>query len=103
MRGHIELAILDHNYNTQRQQAITKSGLFITIPCKIVLHVFYFLTGKDRFKLLFPKGRKVWVAKPILESKKYIHLTYMLVQLTQTGHNDIRLAKHITTQHCHSR
>ena len=83
MRARIELAILDHNYNTQHQQATTKSGLFITIPCKIVLHVFYFLTGKARFKLLFPKGRKAWVAKPILESKKYIHLTYMLDDIVE--------------------
>ena len=76
-------APVDHNYNTQCQQATTKSGLFITIPCKIVLHAFYFLTGKARFKLLFPKGRKAWVVKPILESKKYIHLTYMLDDIVQ--------------------
>ena len=74
----MEFAILDHNYNTQHQQATTKSGLFITIPCKSVLNAFYFLTGKARFKQLFPKGRKAWGAKPILESKKYVHLTYML-------------------------
>ena len=29
MQAHIELAILDHNYTTQHQQAVTKSGLFI--------------------------------------------------------------------------
>ena len=46
MRAYVELAILDHNYNTQRQQATTKSGLFITIPCKIVLHVFISSQGK---------------------------------------------------------
>ena len=54
MEAHIELAILDHNYNTQHQQATTTSGLFITIPYNIVL-MFYFLIGKARFKLLFPK------------------------------------------------
>jgi len=26
MQGHIELAILDHNYNTNRKQATTKEG-----------------------------------------------------------------------------
>ena len=31
MQVHIELAILDHNYNTQCQQAVTKSDLFINI------------------------------------------------------------------------
>ena len=83
MQARIELAILDLNYNTHCQQATTKSGLFITIPCKIVLSVFCFLTGKARFKFLFPKGRKAWVAKPILESKEYIHLTYMLDDILQ--------------------
>ena len=68
MRAHIELAMLDHNYNTERQQATTKSGLF-TIPCKIILNVFYFLTEKARFKLLFQRGRKAWISEPILESK----------------------------------
>ena len=46
MRARIELTILDHNYNTQRQQATTKSGLFITTPCKIVLHIFITSQGK---------------------------------------------------------
>ena len=27
MQARIELAILDHNYNTERQQAVTKSGI----------------------------------------------------------------------------
>ena len=83
MQARIELAILDLNYNTHCQQAAAKSGLFITIPCKIVLSVIYFLTGKARFKFLLPKGRKARVAKPILESKKYIHLTYMLDNIVQ--------------------
>ena len=28
MQAHIELAILDHNYNTQQHQAVRKPGLF---------------------------------------------------------------------------
>ena len=35
MQARIELAILDHNYNTQRKQATTKDG---TIYC--VVHVY---------------------------------------------------------------
>ena len=31
MQARIELTTLDHNYNTQRQQTVTKSGLFISI------------------------------------------------------------------------
>ena len=70
MQARIELAILDHNYNTQRHQAVTKSGLFHYYALStILLNIFLFI-GKDRFKIVFPKGRKAWVAKPILENKR---------------------------------
>ena len=58
MRARIELAILDHNYNTQRQQATTKSGLFITIPCKIVLHVFLFPYRESQVQAAIPKRKE---------------------------------------------
>ena len=38
---------------------------------------------------MFPKGRKLWVAKPILEDKDYTHLCHMMediVQLTLDKH-----------------
>ena len=43
----------------------------------------FFLSGKTRFKIIFPKGKKAWVAKLILESKIYTHLTYMLDDIVQ--------------------
>jgi len=36
-------------------------------------------TGKPRFKVLFPKGRKAWVAKPILQNKDCTHLTHNIM------------------------
>ena len=39
--------------------------------------------GKARFKIVFPKGKKTWVAKPILEDKQYAHLTHMLDNIVQ--------------------
>ena len=69
MQARIELAILDHNYNTQRKQATTKDGTKI-----IILHLcltYIFTEGKARYLIVFPKGRKSWVAKPILEEKDY--------------------------------
>jgi len=36
------------------------------------------VAGKARYKIVFPKGRNAWVAKPILEDKDYTHLTHIL-------------------------
>ena len=43
MQAHTELAILDHNYNTQRKQATTKDGINILKlhACVYVHFVFY--------------------------------------------------------------
>ena len=45
----MQLAILNHNHNIEQQQTTT-------------------LDGQPRYKLLFPKGRKQWVAKPITQA-----------------------------------
>ena len=39
--------------------------------------------GKARFKVVFPKGKKAWVAKPILEDKDCTHLIQMLDYVVQ--------------------
>lgn len=54
-----ELAALDHNNNLHRQQAVTTSG-------------------ELRYKIVYPKGRKDWVAKPISEDKSYAYIDNML-------------------------
>ena len=82
MQVRIELAILDHNYNTQRKQATTKDGtkyLNYMYVCSIV----FFTKGKARYLIVFPKGRKSWVAKPILEDKDYTHLCHMMEDIVQ--------------------
>ena len=48
----IQLAALDHNYNIDREQATTSAGII-------------------RYKVVFPKATKAWVAKPIAETKSY--------------------------------
>ena len=66
MQAYIELAILDGNYNTQRKQATTEGGTKI-----LKLHICsicIFTKGKARYLVVFPKGRKPWVAKPILDT-----------------------------------
>ena len=87
MQARIELAILDHNYNTQRKQATTKDGTKI-----IILHLcltYIFTEGKARYLIVFPKGRKSWVAKPILEEKDYTHLCHIMEDVVQ-----LRLDEH---------
>ena len=55
-----QLAALDHNANTGRQQATVTRG-----PNH----------GELQYKLVFPKHTKEWVAKPIMEktSREYLH------------------------------
>ena len=76
MRVRVELAILDKNCNTHHKQAITKSGIlkFVRNHCNLCIC----LSDKARYKIVFPKGRNAWIAKPILEDKDYTHLTHML-------------------------
>ena len=47
----------------------------------------FFIYCKE--KAVFPKGRKSWVAKPILEDKDYMYLHYMMEDILQ-----LRLIKH---------
>ena len=52
----IELAALDHNYNFDREQATSE--------------------GIKRYRVLFPKDTKAWVAKPTADETKsyeYFH------------------------------
>ena len=39
--------------------------------------------GKARYSVTFPKGKKAWAAKPILEDKDYKHLTHMMEDIIQ--------------------
>ena len=40
--------------------------------------------GTSRYLITFPKGRKSWVAKPILEDKDYTHLVHMMEDVVHT-------------------
>ena len=68
-----ELAILDHNYNIEREQATTSEDIL-------------------QYKLEFSKATKRWVAKPVKETKSYAHLHDMLellVDLTFQEQQDL--------------
>ena len=36
-------------------------------------------TGEQRYKLVHPKAKKDWLAKPIYEGKHYTHLTDLML------------------------
>ena len=58
-----QLAALDHNANTTRNHATVSSGEN---------------EGELRYKVVFPKRSKEWVAKPIMEKTTRDHLQPML-------------------------
>ena len=63
------LAALDNNYNVGRFQARTNSG-------------------DPRYKVVYPKGRKDWVAKPITETKSYNYLAPMVHKVIEAWLSD---------------
>ena len=63
MVARTQLAVIDHNCNTGRKQATIKKGQN---------------KGAKRYKVLFPKGRKKWVAKPVVEAKSYGFVTELM-------------------------
>ena len=56
MQARAQLAVLDHNTNVGRKQAIRKKGT---------------QAGQLRYKQVFTKRRKTWVVKPLKEPKSY--------------------------------
>ena len=63
MVARTQLAALDNNHNCKREQATIQQGEN---------------KGNLRYNLVFPKGRKTWVVKPIKESKTYGYLDCMM-------------------------
>ena len=76
MQARTELAIIDHNHNTDREQAVTAAGI---VHCNL-LHTHEcrynagYCTGQLRYKLEYSKRTKKWVVKPIADHKRYDYL-----------------------------
>ena len=51
--------------------------------CTYLFKLSYLFLGKARYSIVFPKGRKSWIAKPILEAKDYTHLTHIMEDVIQ--------------------
>ena len=68
MIARTQLAVLDNNANSARNQAQIKSGK---------------QAGEARYKMCFPKANKRWVAKPINEHKSYQYLSVLLHEVVK--------------------
>ena len=75
MQACIELAILDHNYNT------TTSGQFHHFDNYLPITL-----GRTRLKITFLERKMAWVAKSIIEDKQYALLTRMLDDIIPTSY-----------------
>ena len=78
-------AILDHNHNVDRDQAIVKCG-----PNK----------GEKLFKISCPKQRKNWVAKPIRETKSHSNIETMMDKVISIGQGQTFDFHRITQAKC---
>ena len=66
MVARTQLAALDNNANTGRNQAQVQAGEH---------------AGEARYKMCFPKAHKRWVVKPISEKKSYNYLSNMISEV----------------------
>ena len=48
----------------------------------------YLFVGDKRYNIVFPKGRKQWVARPLLEDKNYHRLATMMDDVIQLRQHD---------------
>ena len=68
MVARTQLAALDHNANTGREQATSSKGES---------------EGELRYKVVYPKRSKEWIAKPVMEKTTRDHLKPMLDAIIQ--------------------
>jgi len=74
MMARTQLAALDHNHNTGRQQAIIKKGD---------------RAGELRYRQKYPKMHKRWVVKPVLEEKSYAFIDELKTNMLRMCQGDI--------------
>ncbi|KAJ8048680.1 hypothetical protein HOLleu_01088 [Holothuria leucospilota] len=68
MEARMRLAVLDHNMNLNRKQAVVKKASRLSRA-----------VGEPRYTLSYSKARKQWVAKKVYEAKTYEYVDQMMV------------------------
>ena len=77
MVARTQLAALDNNHNTGRNQAVIQKG-----P----------RSGEARYRKCFPKMHKRWVVKPVLEKKSYTFLPELQLKVLQLCEGGMEVA-----------
>ena len=72
MYAHAQLAVMDHNHNTARKQAVVKNPGQHTAR-----------KGDLRYRFVWSKATKQWIQKKIPEDKNFEYLWEMLVTVLQ--------------------
>ena len=73
MKCHTQLAVIDNNWNAGREIATTKNG-------------------EARYKCVYPKLQKKWVAKPIYEEKSYQFVKELMMDTILMKQGEIQVA-----------
>ena len=77
MVARTQLAAFDQNFNIGKSQAVASAGPH---------------TGEDRYKVIFPKGQKTWVAKPVYQRKSHAYVSDMLFDFVNVRFSRERVA-----------
>ena len=85
MVARTQLAVIDHNSNTERNQATVTRGKN---------------KREKKYKLIFPKGQRKWVAKPDWKDWKVILICTRLDGSSFSGENDTTDDEHTTVTAC---
>ena len=83
MVARTQLAALDNNANTGRNQARVQEGEH---------------AGQARYKMCFPKAHKRWVVKPITEKKSYNYLSNLISEVIKRCEEGNAIAQPLPVQ-----
>jgi hypothetical protein len=75
MLARTQLAVIDNNFNTGRMHATVKQGK---------------AKGEKKYKVVFPKGRQSWVAKPVLERKSFAFIQNLMEDVMSFQNNKVQ-------------
>lgn len=66
----LQLAVLDHNHNVGREQAVVQRSSVKSAP-----------EGTKRWRYAYSKAAKEWLSKPVMERKDYGYLKELMVDV----------------------
>ena len=83
MVARTQLAVIDHNSNTARKQATIVKGS---------------KKGEKKYKVVFPKGKKKWVAKPVMARRSFTFIQNLMedvLSFNNDGQGNLKMPANI--------